>query len=55
MRRVADILIAAAAAGVMAMAALDAVSAGDAVKREVIPGSELMTGQERERYRQRPG
>ncbi len=43
-------VIAAAAAVTMAAAAMDtAVPA----KREIIPGSELMTSQERERYRQR--
>ncbi|MGQ0524773.1 MAG: hypothetical protein ACT4P8_14075 [Betaproteobacteria bacterium] len=41
-----------AAAIIMASAALDAVGA-DQLKREIIPGSELMTSQERERYRQR--
>lgn len=42
-----------AAAIVMASAAFDAVGADQPVKREIIPGSELMTPQERERYRQR--
>lgn len=41
-----------AAAIIMASAALDAVSA-DQPRREIIPGSELMTSQERERYRKR--
>jgi hypothetical protein len=40
------------AAIIMASAALDAVGA-EQPKREIIPGSELMTSQERERYRQR--
>lgn len=53
MRRSVQILIAAAAAGVMASAALDAIGESGPVKREIIPGSELMTPQERERYRQR--
>jgi len=42
-----------AAAIVMASAAFDATGADQPVKREIIPGSELMTPQERERYRQR--
>jgi hypothetical protein len=42
-----------AAAMVMASAAFDATGADQTVKREIIPGSELMTPQERERYRQR--
>lgn len=41
-----------AAAIIMASAALDAVGA-EQLRREIIPGSELMTSQERERYRQR--
>jgi hypothetical protein len=41
-----------AAAITMASAALDAVGP-DQPRREIIPGSELMTSQERERYRQR--
>src|SRR5688500_3958239 len=42
-----------AAAIVMASAAFDAAGADQPIKREIIPGSELMTPQERERYRQR--
>ncbi|HET9663594.1 MAG TPA: hypothetical protein VFP00_05140 [Burkholderiales bacterium] len=42
-----------AAAIIMASAAVDAVGADQPVKREIIPGSELMTSQERERYRER--
>jgi hypothetical protein len=42
-----------AAAIIMASAALDVAGADQPVKREIIPGSELMTSQERERYRQR--
>lgn len=38
---------------IMSAAALDAVGAEQPVKREIIPGSELMTPQERDRYRQR--
>jgi hypothetical protein len=42
-----------AAAVIMAFAAFGAAGAEQPVKREIIPGSELMTPQERERYRQR--
>jgi hypothetical protein len=49
-----QIAISLAAAVVMTMAAADAAEQSQApVKREIIPGSELMTPQERERYRQR--
>lgn len=38
----------------LSTAAMPAVAAAaEPVKREIIPGSELMTSQERERYRQR--
>lgn len=53
MRRVIEAAIAAAAAIVMASAMVDAADTTAPVKREIIPGSELMTTQERERYRQR--
>ena len=42
----------AAWSGAGAMAAEAEKSAAAPVKREIIPGSELMTSQERERYRQ---
>jgi hypothetical protein len=39
---------------IMALAAVDAMAQQQSpVKREIIPGSELMTPQERERYRRR--
>ena len=43
------------AAAIFAGALSDAVAASEPapVKREIIPGSELMTSQEREQYRQR--
>jgi hypothetical protein len=42
-----------AAALVMATSAMDGIAADLSTKREIIPGSELMTSQERERYRER--
>lgn len=54
MKTAVQIAISIAAAMVMTAAAIDAVGEPPApVKREIIPGSELMTSQERERYRQR--
>jgi hypothetical protein len=54
MNTVIRIAISVAAAMVMASAALDAADQPQSpAKREIIPGSELMTPQERERYRQR--
>jgi hypothetical protein len=54
MKAVFQIAISIAAAAAMAAAAIDAIGEPPApVKREIIPGSELMTSQERERYRQR--
>ena len=50
--RMLQIGISVAAAIIMASAAFDATSTEQPVKREIIPGSELMTPQERERYRQ---
>jgi hypothetical protein len=56
MKAVFQIAISIAAATVMAAAALETVGEPTPpVKREIIPGSELMTSQERERYRQRIG
>ncbi|HEX6003300.1 MAG TPA: hypothetical protein VFZ14_04820 [Burkholderiales bacterium] len=51
MKWAAQFVIAAAAAATMMAAAMDTVA--PAAKREIIPGSELMTHQERERYRER--
>lgn len=54
MKTAIQIAISMAAAIVMASAAVDTIGQQQApVKREIIPGSELMTSQERERYRQR--
>lgn len=53
MRVVVQTGISLIAAAIMMAAALDAIAAQDSLKREIIPGSELMTSQERERYRQR--
>lgn len=53
MKRLTQIAISIAAAVVMAASAMEAIAQQPPVKREVIPGSELMTSQERERYRQR--
>ena len=54
MRAIVQIGIAVTAAVVMTLAAAEAAEQAQApVKREIIPGSELMTPQERERYRQR--
>ena len=39
--------------GLMALPASAATAESAPVQREIIPGSELMTAQERERYRQR--
>ena len=47
------VLLAAIFAGVGALAADQGAVAPPPIKREIIPGSELMTHQERERYRQR--
>jgi hypothetical protein len=46
-------LPAAAMAATAAAAQSGAATAAQPAKREIIPGSELMTSQERERYRQR--
>jgi hypothetical protein len=54
MRTIIQIAVSLATAAVMLSAAIDTAGQPPApVKREIIPGSELMTSQERERYRQR--
>lgn len=54
MRTLIQIAVSAAAAVVMLTATMEVIGQQQApVKREIIPGSELMTSQERERYRQR--
>jgi len=54
MKTLVQVAIPLAAAVVMTLAAADAAEKPQVpVKREIIPGSELMTPQERERYRQR--
>jgi hypothetical protein len=54
MRSLIQIAVSIAAAAVMLAATMEAIGEQQApVKREIIPGSELMTSQERERYRQR--
>jgi hypothetical protein len=54
MRTIIQIAVSLATAAVMLSAAIDTAGQPPTpVKREIIPGSELMTSQERERYRQR--
>ncbi len=53
MRQLVRVLLLLCIAGALIPARFARAADGQPVKREVIPGSELMTAQERERYRQR--